>query len=113
MTEYKWDYRAISVEEKEQLNYLLAIGYKEDYHNDDYIMLKRLFCVENDLDKIPRNTFYNYPVFINSMTPDHCDAIIWMSYSLPCTERDRVMKDFSQYLQQFYSIDPRIRIKYF
>ena len=67
MTEYKQNYRVISVEEKEQLNYLLAIGYKEDYHNDDYIMLKRLICVENNLDKIPRDTFYNYPVFINSI----------------------------------------------
>ena len=113
MREYKWDYRAISIEEKEQLNYLLTIGYKEDYRNDHYIIIKRLIGIENDTDQIPRDTFYNYPVFINSIAPDHCDAIIWMPCSLPYTERDRVTKDFSQYLQQLYNVDPRITIKYF
>lgn len=77
MKEYKWDYRVIPIEEKEQLNHLLAIGYKEDYHNDYYIIVKQLICIKNDPDKIPRDTFfYNCPVFINSITPDHCDATI-------------------------------------
>lgn len=113
MREYKWDYRAISIEEKEQLNYLLTIGYKEDYRNDHYIIIKRLIGIENDTDKIPQDTFYNYPVFIGSIALDHCDATIWIPYSLPCTGRDRITKDFLQYLRQLYNIDLRITIKYF
>lgn len=113
MKEYKWDYRVISIEEKEQLNHLLAIGYKEDDHNDYYIIVKQLICIENDPDKIPQDTFYNCPVSIGSVTSNHCYATIWIPYSLSCPERDHVTKDFSQYLQQLYNVDPRITIKYF
>ena len=114
MTEYKWDYRAIPIEEKEQLDQLLAIGYKEDYRGDSYITVRRLVCIENDLDKIPQNTtFYNCPASIGNITPNYCNATIWIPYSLPCTERDRITKNFSQYLRQLYNVDPHITIKYF
>ena len=114
MTEYKYEYRVISIEEKEQLDQLLAVGYKEDYRGDSYIVVKRLACIENDPDEIPQDaTFYNCPVSIDNITLNYCNATIWMLYSLPCTERDRVTKDFSQYLQQLYNVDPRITIKYF
>ena len=112
MTEYKYEYRVISIEEKEQLDQLLAIGYKEDYRSYSYIVVKRLVCIENDPDKIPQSTFYNCPVSIDNITPYYCNATIWMSYSLPYTERDRITKDFSQYLRQLYDVNPRIIVKY-
>lgn len=113
MTEYKWNYRAIPIEEKEHLNHLLAIGYKEDYRSDSYIVVKRLICIENDPDKIPQDTtFYNYPVSIDSVTPYYCNATIWMPYSLPYTEQDRVTKDFSQYLRQVYNVSSYVAIKH-
>lgn len=68
---------------------------------------------DREEEKFDSGHFYFFPILINKITSEYCDATIMIPCSFPSEEEEKAVKNFLDYLQKLYNVKPRITIKYF
>ncbi len=106
------DYKIISLRDnitvaEKKMNELAAQGYK--IHSQNYgiiIMMKESYSEKETPKYKKKDTFYGYDVEITNMTPNDCEANLYIPATLPFSRYEFLKEKLEEYLRTKYNVIP-------